>query len=589
MPADPINPFNNSVNPFKALQSNNKARLAKYLATKDMAEYQKLQEKKTDAELKITSFNTLLNNLSIMNSALDRLKRSLSGLKTAMSSDNSYITATPTAFTSAGNYNIQIASIAQAQRLVSSIFASPNSSVADLSVYSTQQLRLQIGSKAPVVITIDGSNNSLEAIRDAINNAQSDIKADLATFDVTDQNNKIKFKVGGSTYTAVIEEGNYSAQELSHKLKMAFINAYGLGGDKFNVSYDEGNDRFKITNNTGYEMELLWEDSGSTARAMLGFDEANQTLQNGNTLTAQNDPEITGYRLTLTSSETGANNKITISVDIDNDGQFGVSAEETANAGLARLAFDATYDASNNVVGGITNMTQTQRAQNAVVKFNGQEYTRTKNNITDIVPGLTINLLRADPNYNTDPKTFRLSVYPMGIEANLKTLVSAYNITADVIERQRGTISEPGVLSNDSMLNQLDSDIRGFFNRNGSLLTDLGLRFTPKGRLEFDEVSLKTKISENASSVTTSMGMMSSRLSIKLSNYIDTDIPRHQASYEDSIKDIQRQEQRVKGRLKVKQLMITNQENPLNELLNQPPNREGGLLSLLSSSTKKKK
>ncbi len=590
MAINPINPFNNnSANPFKALQSGNKALVAKYLAAKDMAQYQKLQYQKTDTEIKVTSFGTLLSNLSIMNDAIDRLKKGISGLKTTLSSDSSFVTATANSFAAAGNYSIQIGRIAQSHNILSTTFAADSSPVADLSVYTTQKLRLQVGSGQAKEVTIDSSNNTLTGIRDAINNAQAGLTATVTAFDVTNANNKIKFKVGSSTYTATIDEGSYSGDQLAAKVKMAFINAYNQGGDKFNASYNGTNNKFTLTNSTGSEIEILWNDADTTARQILGFDANNETLQNNTSTTSDNEAEISGYRLLLSSNSTGKDNKIVVQADVDGNGVFGDSADDTANSGLGRLVFDAVYDSSNNVIGGVTNMSQSQKAQDALVKFNNTEYTRSINNISDIIPGVTINLQKADPNYGSNPQTFKIAVYPMSLEVNLKSLVSSFNITADVIDKQKGDAKEPGVLSDDSLMNQLDSDLRGYFVANGATLTSLGLKYTVKGRLELDENRLKTLISQDAAAVTNALGLFSTSLSIKVSGYINTEIPRQQATYEDAIKDIQRREQRVKASLKVKQLMITNAENPLNELLNQPVNKEGGLLGLLSSAVSPKK
>ncbi len=591
MAINPINPFdNNGANPFKALQSGNKALVAKYLAAKDMAQYQKLQHQKTDAELKVTSFGTLLNNLSIMNDAIERLKKKgFSGLKTTLSSNSSYVTATANSFAAAGNYSIQIGRIAQSHNILSTTFASDSSPVADLSVYTTQKLRLQVGTGQAKEITINSSNNTLTGIRDAINNAQAGLTATITAFDVTSANNKIKFKVGGSTYIATIDEGSYSGEQLATKVKMAFINAYSQGGDKFNASYNNPNNKFTITNTTGNGLEILWDDAETTARQMLGFDATNETIQNNGSTTSDNAAEISGYRLLLSSDSTGKDYKISVKADVDGNGIYGDSADDTANSGLGRLVFDAVYNASDEVIGGVTNMSQSQKAQDALIKFNNTEYTRATNNIADIIPGVTINLQKADPNYGSNPQTFKIAVYPMGLEADLKTFVSSFNITANVIDKQRGDAKEPGVLSDDSMMNQLDSDLRNYFVANGATLTSLGLKYTTKGRLELDENRLKTLISQDAAAVTNASNLFSSRLSIKVSGYINTEIPRQQATYEDAIKDIQRQEQRVKASLKVKQLMITNAENPLNELLNQPAKKEGGLLGLLSSSVSPKK
>ncbi|MCX8069746.1 MAG: flagellar filament capping protein FliD [Thermodesulfovibrionales bacterium] len=585
-----INPFTNTTNPFKTLQSGNKTLLTKYLATKDMAQYEKLQYQKTDAEIKITSYGTLVNNLSIMNEAITKMQKSISGIKTFQSSDLSYLSATVSSYASSGNYNVQIGRLAQKQVLSTAIFSSPNDSVADLSTYNSQNLKIQVGSNEAKTITINSANNTLTGIKNAINDANAGVTAEISKFDITDSNNKIVFKIGDNNYTATIENGNYTGDQLAYKVKMAFINAFNKGGDKFDVQYDDDVNRFTISNKSGSTMQILWDDPSTTASSILGYNSNTVTINNNDELTSDNEAQISGYRLVLTSSNTGANNKITIEADIDGNGIFGeASAGELDNLGIGRLVFNATYDSNNNITGGVTNMTQTQKAQDALLKVNNIEYVRNTNNISDLILGVTLNLLKSDENYSTSPKTFRLSIYPMGLEANLKAFVSSFNITADVIEKQKGTPKEPGVLADDAFMNNFDSDLRNFFLTNGSLLTNLGLSYNTKGKLTVNDQRLKDLISQNAQSVSTSMATFSSKLSIKISTYVEREIPNQKATYEEQIKDIQKQELRVKAQLKVKQMMILNSENPLNELLNQPVNQEGGLLGLLSNSAKKKK
>lgn len=590
MSSNIINPFTNTINPFKSMQAGNKTLVAKYLAAKDMAQFKKLQYQKTDAEIKISSYGTLVNNLSIMNEAINKMKKSISGIKNFLSSDLSSLTATVSSFAASGNYNIQIGRLAQKQVLTSALFSSEDDQVADLSIYNSQNLKIQVGTNEAKVITINNSNNTLTGLKDAINEAKAGVTANISKFDITDSNNKIAFKIGDTNYTATIETGNYTGEELAYYAKMAFIKAFNQGGDKFDVQYDEENNKFSITNRSGANMDLMWDDSSSTAREILGYDSNTLTLSNNQTRLSDNEALISGYRLVLSSSNMGANNRITIEADIDGNSIFGeASAGELDNAGIGRFAFNATYDDNNNVTGGINNMTQTKNAQDSLLKVNNKEYVRNTNNISDIILGVTLNLLKADDNYDTNPQNTRLAIYPMGIEANLKSFVSSFNITADVIDKQKGSPQEPGVLANDAFMNNFDSDLRNFFLSNSSLLTNLGLSYSVKGKLTLNDQRLKDLISQDAQNVTTSMATFSSKLSIKISTYVEREIPNQKATYEEEVKNIQKQEARVKAQLKIKQMMILNSENPLNEMLNQPVNQEGGLLGLLSSSTKKTK
>ncbi|HIJ61020.1 MAG TPA: flagellar filament capping protein FliD [Nitrospirae bacterium] len=590
MPNNIISSLSNSTNPLNILQSTNKSRLIKYLATKDMDEYKKLQYQKTDAEIKITSYGTLVSNLSVMNEAIHRMKKSITETKTALSSDTNSLLAIADSYALPGNYNIQIGKLAQSQNLSTGLFASANDSIADLSTYNSQSLKIKVATQDAKVITIDSSNNTLSGIKNAINSANAGVTADISKFDITDSNNKIMFKIGESTFTATIEKGSYSGETLALKVKMAFINSYNQGGDKFNVQYNEEDNTFSILNNSGSTMDLLWDNPSSNAREILGFDSSLMSVENNKKITSNNEAQISGYRLVISSDKTGADNKITLEVDIDGNGIFGeASAGEIDNIGLGRLAFNPTYDENNNPVGGVKNMTQNLNAQDSLIKIDGLEYVRSTNNISDIAIGVTFNLLRADENYYTNPENKRISIYPMSIESNLQSFITSFNITSDVINKQKGSPDDPGVLADDSFMNNFDSDLRNFFISNGSLLASLGLNYSEKGELKLDEQMLKIFLSENAQGVTNAMTLLASRLSIKISNYIEREIPSQTATYEEQIKDLQKKELQVKGRLKIKQLMILNNENPLNQLLNKPVNEEVGLLGLLAINTKKKK
>ncbi|MCX8027509.1 MAG: flagellar filament capping protein FliD [Thermodesulfovibrionales bacterium] len=582
-----VNPFNAFDNPFKPLQTSNKAIIAKYLATKDMQEYQSLKYKQTDAEIKITSYSTLMNNLMVTNDLVNKLKSVTRGIRGVLSSNTNYVTATANIIAGYSNYNIQIKQIAKNHEILSTTFSQLTDEVADLSTYSEQKMRIKVGSNPAVDITINSSNNSLEDLKDTINDSDAGVTAVITAFDVTNTNNKIRFKVGGTTYTANIETGSYSGEELANKIRNGLTEAYNQGVEKFSVTYDKETNKFSILNKTGADVEFLWDDAESTAYSMLGFSNTPQTVQNNKKLTSDETAQLSPYRLKISADNMGADNKITIEVDINNDGTFGdTTVGETTNAGLGRFAFNPTYDENNNITGGIANMTQHSKPQNAILKVNGKEYSRTINNISDIISGVTLNLIKPGEDYE---KTFRLSIYPLSMVSDLNVFVNSFNATMNLIEQQKGTPEQPGALHTDTMLNNLDSDLRSFFVSNTNLLAYLGLKYTSKGTLQYDETGLKNLISRDANTVAFSLTSFSSKLSVKFKEYIEGTIPQQKSTYEDEIKDLEKRQNIVKGRLKIKQIIISQSENnPLNELLNQPQDEQKGLLGLLSNSVKKK-
>lgn len=130
-----------------------------------------VKAEKLDYESKISSFGTLLNSISTLKTANSPLKSStVLGMK-AGSSDTSVFTATATSTSSVGSYNIKVNQLAQAHAVYSAAYA------AGTDVVGTGTLSIQVGSAAAVDVTIDGTNNTLNGVRDAINAANAGVKA----------------------------------------------------------------------------------------------------------------------------------------------------------------------------------------------------------------------------------------------------------------------------------------------------------------------------------------------------------------------------------------------------------------------------
>jgi flagellar capping protein FliD len=88
-----------------------------------------------------------------------------------------------------------------------------------------------------------------------------------------------------------------------------------------------------------------------------------------------------GYRLVITSEDTGAKNAMRI-MTLDDTGAV-------ATSGLSSIAF-------NEVQNGASTLTQTAKGEDALLKANGLTITRASNTIEEVVPGVTLNLLSAD-------------------------------------------------------------------------------------------------------------------------------------------------------------------------------------------------
>ena len=102
----------------------------------------------------------------------DRFGRSLFALRKAASSDEAVVTATAAKGLTTGNFSVTVNSLAKANSYASNNFSS-DTAVATM----TGTLVIQNGAEDPVTITVDSSNNTLQGIKNAINNADGGFHA----------------------------------------------------------------------------------------------------------------------------------------------------------------------------------------------------------------------------------------------------------------------------------------------------------------------------------------------------------------------------------------------------------------------------
>ena len=117
---------------------------------------------------------------------------------------------------------------------------------------------------------------------------------------------------------------------------------------------------------------------GSGQSSLAGIRDAVNAANAGVTAGIVNDGS--GYRLTLTSRDTGAANALRVVV-ADSDGIH------TDMSGLSQLMFDGRTS-------GVKNLTQSAAAQNASVTIDGIAISKASNTITDAIEGVTLNLLK---------------------------------------------------------------------------------------------------------------------------------------------------------------------------------------------------
>ncbi|QMU60396.1 MAG: flagellar filament capping protein FliD [Gammaproteobacteria bacterium] len=189
-----------------------------------------------------------------------------------------------------------------------------------------------------------------------------------------------------------------------------------------------------------------------------------------------------GSHLVLTSEESGTENVLSVTVIGDSDGN------DTDAAGLSNLVF---------VAGGTENLQEIDIAQDATLTVDGFDVTRSSNEISDVIEGVTLSL--------KDIGTAALSVTEdrsVGKNA-IETAVTAYNDLIISLNTQRES-----TLQGESLLLGIETRVRQIFtnrlNVTGSdfnYLFDVGLTFDRDGILSLDDEKFDQAIEDDFNGV----------------------------------------------------------------------------------------
>ena len=149
-----------------------------------------------------------------------------------------------------------------------------------------------------------------------------------------------------------------------------------------------------------------------------------------------------------------------------------------------------------------------QTPQAAVFALDGISMTRDTNDITDVLTGVTFNLLQSTPSGST--LNISIEADTSQIETAVENLVTNYNTYRDAVIAQQatgsdGTADSSAVLFGDGTMRDIMDALQNALNSTvgGLTMADLGLSFNEKNELELDTSTLSEILSTNLSGVTT--------------------------------------------------------------------------------------
>ena len=338
---------------------------------------ERLNGRQENLESELSAFGTLAGGVSNLQNSLDTLVNLTAG-RTASSSNSAAMSVIADDDADVSSYSVSVNQLASGQSLALNP-PTPYASSTDVIGTGTLTFTTTNPDKSPVAITIDSSNNTMEGIRDAINDADFNVNA------------------------VIVNDG-------------------------------------------------------------------------------------TGYRLLLSTEDTGAMNALEIAVT-DSDG------DSIDNNGLSQLAFN----------GAASNMLETVAASDAEITVNGLDVTSSTNTFDEFLPGLTLTAKEVTT------ESFNISVaFDRGAATSaIEGFVEAYNSlkgNMGALTTYNPDTGFAGALNGDSLVRGLESTLFngliGQYGESGSAiqsLVNLGIKTDADGKLTIDEDVLNNAIAEDYS------------------------------------------------------------------------------------------
>ncbi len=170
--------------------------------------------------------------------------------------------------------------------------------------------------------------------------------------------------------------------------------------------------------------------------------------------------------------------------------------------------------------GAFTDVLQT--AQAAKFTLDGISMTRDTNDISDVLTGVTFDLLQATPSGTTI--NVSIGTDTSQITSALQTFVTNYNAYRDAVIAQQatnsdGTASSSAVLFGDGTMRDITNQLEAALNTTvgGLTMSDLGLSFNDKNELVLDTSTLSSILTSNLSGVTKLLSAQTTTSSTQLS------------------------------------------------------------------------
>jgi flagellar hook-associated protein 2 len=178
-------------------------------------------------------------------------------------------------------------------------------------------------------------------------------------------------------------------------------------------------------------------------------------------------------------------------------------------AGVSRLSLSLSITRADGSTGSLGPTStavagrsrELQRGSDAVVVVDGQSFTRATNTLTDVIPGLTLNVRQAEVGTQIDVDVSRDEA---GAAAAAKKLTEAYNAVVNFFDEQR--VPDAPLYADSSLRRMMQSFTDALrtpvaANETYSRSVNVGMVLDRNGRLTFNEETFRTALANKPAEV----------------------------------------------------------------------------------------
>ncbi|MBR0564543.1 flagellar filament capping protein FliD [Azoarcus sp. L1K30] len=403
-----------------------------------------------------------------------------------------------------------------------------------------------------------------------IKSALSSLQTATKALGKTDTFTAAKAAVSGEGFSASPSAGAASGSYSVEVMQMAKIQRVSTPTDstfvpsagKITIDYgtvtDSGGSNVFVDDVPARTASLEFE--GSTLEELRDAINGNSTLG----IKASIVNNGTEDQLVLSGTKTGANMAFKI----------------TGEGGLADLSYDpAATPAPSDT------MYSVQTAQDARIKVDGIELTRGKNDIADVIDGVTLTLTNEPSGTVSSLKgTVTISSDQSAAKTAVEAFVKAYNDVADTLKNLTAYNTDTktaSTLTGDSTARSIQTQLRAglgaAFSGFGSVstLSQVGISFAKDGTLSFDNSKLSKAMNDPESGVASlfagkdGVDGFAATFSSRLDNFLDSDgvLASRTEGINSTIKSITKQYDTLETRLTATEARYRAQFTKLDSLL----------------------